>query len=193
MPKLHLCALGLFTTLTFAIAEHQNPKIPPDLPEGLSKTFSDSFPGGSVLVSQACRSGRDSIETVGALIQIDPPSAARSFEVVLAYRNEGQWKVHVVPRDIVVTYGLDRDFLRDFLGEHGYRGAFEIKCVRPNHNGRIGKKFHGEFLSKDAATLSKEVTHVCFSASNAYNSWSCFVPDPKTKLPIKSFAQLNAD
>ncbi len=167
--------------------------VPPEVVAALQK----SIPGAKVLAGSLCKLGAEKRDSFGLLVKINANAFSEDqdpLRSVIAMKKEGAWDLHELPRGMDYSKGGAADFLRDFWGEQGFKGPFEIRCtVLPSSDPAISPKANGEFVGAFARTRDRQANHLCFLADAVYNSWACFTINPATSRPELSFVQMNAD
>jgi hypothetical protein len=86
------------------------------------------------------------------------------------------------------------NFLEDFWSNKGFSKDFNLLCTRiSNENERINLNANGELIGQFKKVKDPKIKHLCFAASNVYNSWVCFSLAPNESSPKISYVQFNAD
>jgi hypothetical protein len=189
MSKALPAALLCFIVLMALCA---NPSAAFELPDDLADVLKRSQPNSKVLAATQCDLGASKVESFGLVLHLG--KSEDSLGAVIASKHGKNWEVSQLPLEASGRSGFVRNFLEDFWSNEGFSKYFSLLCTRiPNDNGRISLKANGELIGQFKKEKEPKIKHLCFAASNTYNSWVCFSLAPNEPSPKISYVQFNAD
>lgn len=165
----------------------------------LSKTLLSNFPptfrekvttiysGYKVTLTKECIVGSNRHKIQAAIAR----KPTNNIEIFMGLKQGKSWKVSKLDRSASYSGGSVQDFLDEFVEIPDFENDYGIRCVVPNKDDEISKRINGDFVSFFAQFPT--AGHMCFPASNIYNSWVCHSISPKSSKIRLSFVQLNAD
>jgi hypothetical protein len=161
------------------------------------KAVQEKFPEAKIVSKAECELGKKKIKVVGAVVR-QKTATGNPLAAVILEELKGKLQVNVLSKKFETSNGgMDADFLADFWDASSKKvKTTDIRCVVPGKDKDIAPKAHGEFTaafkSKLKSLFGGYGNHLCFQASTAYNSWSCFNYDGSGKIQ-NSYVQMNAD
>lgn len=155
------------------------------IPQELASALQESFPNSVILAhSTQCL---DHKEEMGLII-----NQSNRLHAIIAIKTKYSWSINNLSTSVDYNHGAMQNFLSDYYD--GNLEAMQVRCAVPNLDKDISVDANGEFLNGFHARNGSDYgDHICFSASDTYNSWACYRIKPGTTKPILSFVQMNAD
>jgi hypothetical protein len=163
-----------------------------ELPGDLADVLQRSQPNSKVLAATQCDLGASQVESFGLVLHLG--EGANPLGAAIASKHGKNWEVAQLPLNAEGRSGKMTNFLEDFWNNEGFSKYFNLLCTRiPNDNERISLHANGELIGQFKKVKEPKIKHLCFAASNAYNSWVCFSLAPNESSPKLSYVQFNAD
>jgi hypothetical protein len=185
VPAALLCSIVLTALCT-------NPSAAFELPDDLADALKRSQPNSKVLAATQCDLGASKVESFGLVLRLE--KSENPLGAAIVSKHGKNWEVSQLPLEAKGRSGFIRNFLNDFWSNEGFSKGFNLLCTRiPSDNGRINPSANGELFGRFKKVKEPKIKHLCFAASNAYNSWVCFSLVPNEPAPKISYVQLNAD
>lgn len=174
------CLIG--TSVFSAERKSSSSKIPAEI----KKQLEIYHPKSKILASTKCAIGIDKTESYGVLLDANKP---RAF---IFFKAKKGWN------DIEVADTADNSkgggtLFGDFFMSGKFEGPYEIRCTSPQNDKDVSLSANGEYIGTFAQKMSADIKHLCFQASDVYNSWKCLTMNPEKGGPDTSFVQLNSD
>jgi hypothetical protein len=185
--------IGISSVLTAAQAPQPAQAI---LPAEVNDLIKLRFPEGRAVAAGHCELGAAKTDSYGVVIatQKDGSLTIADLKPFVGIKVRNDWRlIPIDPAIDVPGVGSMKTFLDEFVSGGKLKGSIAIRCTNPNHDSelheRIGKYLLDPIRDKDLLAQK----HVCFQASNTYNSWSCYILVDKNHQLRNSFVQFPAD
>lgn len=157
----------------------------------LKNLISAKYPDAKELASTPCELGSNKLKSIGLLIQKKDKEGVFPLVPLIAIHDANQWTLNELSLQQSYSKGSANNFLYDYWHKKkGFIGSYQIKCTDLKKDSDISTKANGEFTKNFTPTSLGR--HLCFAASNVYNSWICYGV-ASTKKIENSFNQMNAD
>jgi hypothetical protein len=160
------------------------------MPADLASEVAKARPDASIVSFKRCALGSAATDAVGFLLRAK--SGKDPLSLHLATKTAEGWKISRLSTRIDYARGGTPDILSDWVSDPTQ--PYDIACTAiPNKETGISTANNGAFVAPFSKRAAKGLRHLCFPASQPYNSWSCFSLTQESLQPKPSFVQLNAD
>jgi len=180
--------------LATALTWFAPPALAAVLPKEAASLIQTVHPGSKMVSVVACELGLSKTPSYG-LILLTKEKGLTDEDVlpIIALKTDRVWKFSVLEKGVSTDGAFMKSFTDEAVEKNVFNKNYRIRCVQPKRGEEIGEHLGNYIQTGLSDDTLKKSKHLCFQASQVYNSWVCFNFDEKQGQVKQSFGQFAAD